>query len=205
MTRPEETTVYYRVLSDEEKLSEITRILEVPVVLVGMMGSGKTRLGKMLAARLNLDFYDSDQEVEKAAGCTIPEIFERFGERAFRDGEKRVVRRLLENGPCVIASGGGTMMNPETAHIVWEGSVSIWLKAELDLLMKRLNGVQDRPLLKEKDPQAVLEDLLLKRNPIYARSSLTVETGDIPPEDTLSAMLENLYMFLSGRGHHENA
>lgn len=147
-----------------------------PVVLVGLMGAGKTSVGTRLAARLDAPFRDSDDEVEKAAAMTIPEIFERYGEAEFRDGERRVIRRLLEGPPHVLATGGGAFMNPETRALIRELAVSVWIKADLDLLVSRTEGRCHRPLLNRGNPRETLARLIDERYPTYAEADVTVES-----------------------------
>ena len=147
-----------------------------PVVLIGLMGAGKTSVGLRLASRLGAPFHDSDQEIETAAAMTIPEIFDRYGEGYFRDGERRVIRRLLDGPPHVLATGGGAFLNPETRALIGERAVSVWLKADLDLLVARTEGRGHRPLLKDGDPREVLARLIEERHPIYAEADLTVES-----------------------------
>jgi shikimate kinase len=142
------------------------------------MGSGKSSVGKRLAQALDLPFRDADDEVETAAGRSIPEIFEQLGEPAFRDGERRVIARLLEGPPIVLATGGGAFMNAETRELIKTRSVSVWLKADLPILAKRVARKENRPLLTGKDPMAVLTAQAAVRYPAYAQADITVETGD---------------------------
>jgi shikimate kinase len=166
------------------------------VVLVGMMGSGKSSIGRRLAARLGVPFVDADAEIEaRAGGMTIAEIFERHGEPYFRAGEARVIARLLEHGPQVLATGGGAFMNQDTRAATHLKGVSIWLKAELDVLMKRIKRRGDRPLLKTDDPAATLTALLAERYPVYAQADLTVPSRDVPHE----AIVEDVVAALRGR------
>ena len=148
------------------------------ITLVGLMGSGKSSVGKRLAQALDLPFRDADDEVETAAGRSIPEIFEQLGEPAFRDGERRVIARLLEGPPIVLATGGGAFMNAETRELIKTRSVSVWLKADLPILAKRVARKESRPLLTGKDPMAVLTEQAAARYPAYAQADITVETGD---------------------------
>lgn len=148
-----------------------------PIVLVGPMGAGKSRLGRRLGQVLGLPFVDSDDEVERAAGMRIPEIFATLGEPAFRDGEARVIRRLLDNGAQVISTGGGAVMRPETADLIWAQSISIWVRADLAILAERTRNGRPRPLLAGKDPEQVLRDLSVIRDPVYARAMIQVDTG----------------------------
>ncbi|MBU0799876.1 MAG: shikimate kinase [Alphaproteobacteria bacterium] len=172
---------------------DIRRRLDRPVVLVGMMGAGKTRLGRLLSRALALDFVDSDEEVEKAAGMTINEIFDRFGEPYFRDGEKRVVRRLIDGGVRVIATGGGAMMQPETADAITTDAVSIWIRAEIPVMVARATRGEKRPLLRDGDPAAIFERLVAERYATYARADITVESDDGPQETILTQALDGLY------------
>lgn len=148
------------------------------ITLVGLMGSGKSSVGKRLAQVLDLPFRDADDEVETAAGRSIAEIFDQLGEPAFRDGERRVIARLLEGPPIVLATGGGAFMNAETRELIKTRSVSVWLKADLPILAKRVARKESRPLLTGKDPMAVLTEQAAVRYPAYAQADITVETGD---------------------------
>lgn len=150
------------------------------VVLIGLMGAGKTTVGRRLAQRLDLPFSDADQEIEQAAGKTIPEIFADHGEQHFRDGECRVIARLLKSGQQVIATGGGAYMNEQTRQNIKDGAVSIWLRADLDLLMKRVRRRSHRPLLQNADPEAVMRQLIADRYPVYALADLVVDSRDVP-------------------------
>lgn len=162
------------------------------VVLVGLMGAGKSSVGRRLAQRLGLPFVDADTEIEKAADLTIPEIFDKHGEAYFRAGEVRVVARILDTGPQVLATGGGAYMNAETRARIRERGISIWLKAELDVLMKRVKRRGDRPLLKADDPQAVLKRLMDERYPVYAEAALTVLSREASHEDAVEDVLRAL-------------
>jgi shikimate kinase len=154
------------------------------IVLVGLMGAGKTKIGRRLAARLSLPFFDSDEEIETAAGETIEEIFRNRGEVVFRDGERRVIARLLQRPPHVLATGGGAFMDPATREIIARRGVSVWLRADLDVLFARVSRRSNRPLLKTPDPRAVLAELIDRRHPIYAEADITIDSGDGPPEAT---------------------
>lgn len=171
-----------------------TATLRLPktVVLVGLMGVGKTAIGKRLAQRLELDFVDADKEIEAAAGCSIAEIFERHGEQSFRDGERRVILRLLENPVHVLSTGGGAFMDPETRARIAERGISIWLRAELELMLKRVSRRNDRPLLQVADPRAKLQELIALRYPVYALADITVDSVDAPPEVTVERVYESL-------------
>jgi shikimate kinase/3-dehydroquinate synthase len=165
------------------------------IVLVGLMGAGKTSIGRRLAARLGLPFRDADSEIELAAGCSIPELFERFGEREFREGERRVIRRLLSGDPLVLATGGGAFMDPETRAAIRSEGVSIWLRCRLPVLVRRVSGRSNRPLLAEQDPEEVLRRLMSVRHPLYAEADITVDCGDESPEVTTSQVLAALVAF----------
>ncbi|WID99030.1 shikimate kinase [Bosea vestrisii] len=153
------------------------------VVLVGMMGSGKSSVGKRLGARLGLPFVDADTEIETAAGMTIPEIFAQRGESEFRDGERRVISRILATrAPLVLATGGGAFMNADTRARIAELGVSIWLKAEFDVLMRRVRKRSNRPLLQTTDPEATMHRMLAEREPVYALADITLISRDDPHE-----------------------
>lgn len=156
----------------------LERLGKRSIVFVGLMGAGKTAIGRKVAAMLALPFIDSDQEIESVSRMTVPELFERYGETEFRALEQRVILRLLENGPQVLSTGGGAFMNAQTREAIAGHGVSVWLKAELDLLMERVSKKQNRPLLKNPDPRAVLERLMAERYPVYATSDVTVPTRD---------------------------
>jgi shikimate kinase len=150
------------------------------VVLVGMMGAGKSTVGRRLAARLGLPFFDADVEIEAAAGMTIPEIFAAHGEQYFRDGEVRVIARLLDSGSCVLATGGGAFMRGETRERIRAKGISLWLKADADVLLRRVKRRSDRPLLQNADPAATIEKLIGERYPVYAEADLTIMSRDVP-------------------------
>lgn len=162
------------------------------LVLVGLMGAGKTAVGRRLAARLGMPFADADHAIERAAGCSIPEIFRRYGEPAFRDVERRVIARLLGEAPHVLSTGGGAFMDAETRALVRERALSLWLKAELDVLVARTARRGNRPLLKQGDPRAVLAGLMEARHPVYATADITVESREGPVEETVERALAAL-------------
>jgi len=162
------------------------------VVLVGLMGAGKTKIGRRLAIRLCLPFFDSDQEIEAAAGETIEEIFANRGERVFREGERRVIARLLAEPVHVLATGGGAFMDPATRAVIARRGVSLWLRADLDVLVQRVSRRTDRPLLKAGDPRAILGELIQRRYPIYAQAEVTVDSGDGSPESTVNRAIAAL-------------
>lgn len=165
---------------------------ERPVVLVGMMGVGKTSIGKRLAARMGMDFVDADDEIERAAGMSIAEIFERFGEPYFRDGERRVIARLIEGTPKIIATGGGAFINDETRALILERALSIWLDADVKILAERVSRRNHRPLLTGRDPVEVLTELGKFRNPIYATADIHVRSDTSPHSRTVDVILKEL-------------
>jgi shikimate kinase len=163
------------------------------IVLVGLMGAGKTTIGRGLAQVLRLPFRDADEEIERAAGCTVSQIFEERGEAAFRDGERRVIARLLtQETPHVLAFGGGAFINPETRSLVAARAVSVWIKADLEVLANRVARRNTRPLLVGKDPLEVLRAQAEARYPAYAQATVTVETGEIPTSAAVTAVLAAL-------------
>lgn len=189
----------------EQSLSENTTKLSASItshlkgralVLVGLMGAGKTTIGRRLAQALHLDFVDADAEIEEAAGETIPEIFQNHGEAAFRAGEKRVIARLLTNGTHVLATGGGAYMNAETRETIAQKALSIWLHADLDVLMDRVGRRGNRPLLNEENPRAVMEKLISERYPIYAQADLTIDSVEGTHEHVLEKLLIALEAYL---------
>src|SRR5262245_22708943 len=163
------------------------------IVLIGMMGAGKSTIGRRMAARLRLSFLDADTEIETAAGMSIPDIFEAHGEPHFRDGEARVIARLLDNGPAVIATGGGAFMREETRGRVRDKAVSIWLKAEADVIMKRVRRRSDRPLLQNADPEGTVSRLLCEREPVYATADLTILSRDVPHDKIVDECINALH------------
>jgi shikimate kinase len=163
------------------------------VVLIGMMGAGKSTIGRRMAARLRLPFLDADTEIETAAGMSIPDIFETHGEPHFRDGEARVIARLLDGGPAVIATGGGAFMREETRGRVRDKAVSIWLKADAEVIMKRVRRRSDRPLLQNADPEGTVSRLLGEREPVYATADLTILSRDVPHDKIVDECLDALH------------
>jgi shikimate kinase len=163
------------------------------VVLIGMMGAGKSTIGRRMAARLRLPFLDADTEIETAAGMSIPDIFETHGEPHFRDGEARVIARLLDSGPAVVATGGGAFMREETRGRIRDKAVSIWLKADAEVIMKRVRRRSDRPLLQNADPEATVSRLLGEREPVYATADLTIPSRDVPHDKIVDECMEALY------------
>jgi len=169
------------------------------IVLVGMMGVGKSTVGRRLAARLGLPFVDADTEIEAAhAGMSIPEIFEIHGEPYFRDGEARVIARLLEGGPAVLAPGGGALMREDTRRRIQEKGISVWLKADADVILRRVRRRADRPLLQTADPAATIDRLIAEREPIYQLADLTIWSRDVPHEKIVEECLDALHADLCG-------
>jgi shikimate kinase len=177
----------------------LARLGDRSIVLIGMMGVGKSSIGRRLGSRLGVPFVDADTEIERAAGMSIADIFARHGEAAFRSGEARVIARLLNGGPQVLATGGGAVMNEATRALIKERGVSIWLSAELDLLLRRISKRKaERPMLQTDDPAATLRDLLTTRQPIYAQADITVQSRDVPHDAIVTEIIEALTAFLSG-------
>ena len=168
------------------------RKLDKTLVLVGMMGAGKTSVGRRLAGVLGVPFRDADVEIETAAGCTINEIFERFGEPAFRSGERKVIARLLTDPPHILAAGGGAFVDEETRNRIKESAVSIWLRAPLDLLIQRVLRKDTRPLLRNTDSRATLERLLREREPIYAQADIVIESDEGPHDVVVKRIISAL-------------
>ncbi len=186
-----------------DRAALLERLGERSIVLVGLMGAGKTAIGRKVAASLGLAFIDSDQEIEDVSRLTIPELFELYGEPEFRALEQRVIARVLEGGPQVLSTGGGAYMNAGTREAVRERGVSIWLKADLDLLMERVSKKQNRPLLRNDNPRAVLERLMNERYPVYAGADITVVTRDERKEVIAVEVIEALERHLAGAGAAE--
>lgn len=172
--------------------------LPKPVVLVGLMGAGKSTIGRRLASALALPFIDSDNEIVEAAGCSIADIFESYGEAIFRDLEQRVLLRLVSNEPCVIATGGGAFINPAIRAAIKEKVISVWLKADLDTLLDRVSRRDSRPLLKTGDKGTILSKLMAERYPIYAEADLTIDSTAGPHE----TVVENILSMLRQRAEH---
>jgi len=170
------------------------------VVLVGMMGAGKSTIGRRLSARLRLPFLDADLEIEAAAGMSIPDIFETHGEPHFRDGEARVIARLLDSGPGIIATGGGAFLREDTRNRIRDKAVSLWLKADADIIMKRVKRRADRPLLQTADPAATVERLIGEREPFYRHADLMIWSRDVPHEKIVDECIDALHALLCGGG-----
>jgi shikimate kinase len=168
------------------------------IVLVGLMGAGKSTVGKRLAGRLGLIFKDADHEIEAAAGLTIPDIFAIYGEPSFRDGEERVIARLLREGPMVLATGGGAFMRQETRQRIGEAGVSVWLKADLEVLMRRVRKRPGRPLLQNEDPEGTMRRLMDLRHPVYGGADVVVVSRDVSHDRVVQDVLEALDAYMTG-------
>jgi shikimate kinase len=162
------------------------------IVLVGLMGAGKSTIGRRLAQKLNLAFVDADAEIEQAAGKSVQDIFRDHGEASFREGERRVIARLLESGPQVLATGGGAFMNEETRNNISRLGIAVWLKADIELLMKRVRRRDNRPLLKADNPEEVMQTLIEQRYPVYSRADIIVESRDVPHSSIVSDVIRAL-------------
>lgn len=174
----------------QQSLSPRPRKIDRPIVLIGLMGTGKSTVGKRLAARLHLPFVDADHEIEDAAGLSIPEIFERYGETEFRDGERRVLARLIDGKPKVIATGGGAFMQADTRALILEKGIAVWLDADIDVLVERVSRRDgSRPLLKDRDPRQALAELAAIRNPVYALAPIHIRSEPLPHEATVDAII----------------
>lgn len=173
------------------------------VVLVGMMGAGKSSIGRRLANRLGMAFVDADSEIELAANATIPEIFDRHGEAYFRDGERRVIQRLLDGSPKVMATGGGAFIQPETRAMIQANAISIWLKADRDLLLSRVKRRGNRPLLKTGDPAETIERLIAERYPVYAEAAIHIQSRDVAHDLVIDEILAALAEYLEREASEE--
>jgi shikimate kinase len=174
----------------------VERLGGKPIVLVGMMGAGKTTVGRRVAARLNRNFLDSDEEIEKAAQMTIPEIFDQRGEPEFRAGETRVIARVLKDVDIILATGGGAFVNSETRALVKAEAISVWLKANADVLFERVSRRSNRPLLKTPNPRATLEKLIEERYPIYADADITVPSREVPQDVVAQDVIDAVLAYL---------
>lgn len=177
-------------------LAIASRLSGKSIVLVGLMGAGKTSVGRRLASQLEIPFVDADQEIELAAGCTIEDFFELYGEPAFREGEEKVIQRLLEGGPQVLATGGGAFMSESIRTDIAAVGVSVWLRADLDILTKRTGRRGGRPLLNGESPEETLKDLMEQRYPVYAKADIVVETGAEGIDVTTESIIDALETFL---------
>ena len=169
------------------------------IVLVGMPGSGKTSVGRRLAQRLELSFVDADTEIEKAADMPIADIFAKHGEPYFRAGEAKVIARILEGGPRIVATGGGAFMNPDTRAKIRAQGISVWLKADCEVLLRRIKRKNDRPLFMNGDPEATMKRLLAEREPVLAEADIVVVSQDSPHETTMEAIVAELERLLGGK------
>jgi shikimate kinase len=176
----------------ETKTTSASQSPAKSIVLVGLMGAGKTCIGKRLAKKIGMPFVDADVEIEAAADCSIEEIFTRYGEQAFRDGERRVIARLLDDAPSVIATGGGAFVSAETRENVRRSGISVWLKADVEVLLQRVSRRNNRPLLKDGDKRATLERLVAERYPTYEEADFMVESGNESPDVTVKKVLDAL-------------
>jgi shikimate kinase len=169
------------------------------IVLVGLMGAGKSTIGRRLAQKLGLAFVDADAEIERAAGKSVPDIFRDHGEDYFREGERRVIARLLESGSQVLATGGGAYMSKGTRENIERMGIAVWLKADISLLMKRVRRRDNRPLLKSEDPEEVMRQLMAERYPVYGLADITVESRDVPHNSIVSDVIRALAAHGRGR------
>ncbi len=189
-----------------ETSADLTAAGEAPltaprtIALVGLMGAGKSCIGRLLAGALDLPFKDADKEIEAAAGCSVEDIFAAHGEAAFRDGERRVIARLLTEPTMVLATGGGAFMDPETRALIHERATSVWLRADVDLLVRRTARRNNRPLLKRGDPREILKKLIDERYPVYAEADVVADSVDGPPEMTLARVMEGLRRHYAASG-----
>lgn len=172
-------------------------LLDRCIVLVGLMGAGKTSVGRRLAKELSLPFVDADEEIEAAAGCSIADFFQLYGEAEFRAGERRVIKRLLTGPVCVLATGGGAFMDPTTRKAIRKNGISVWLRADLEVLLKRVRRRNNRPLLQSGDQRQILQDLMTARYPIYGQADIVVDSCDGPHEDVVREAIARLSAFLT--------
>ncbi len=185
-----------QVLANKQSAKVLRHLGRRSIVFVGLMGAGKTAIGRRVAGALGLSFTDSDHEIEAVSRMTVPELFDRYGETEFRALEQRVIARILENGPQVLSTGGGAYMNEHTRQAIADHGISVWLKADIDVLMERVVKKQNRPLLKNPDPRAVMLRLMSERYPVYAKADVTVvsrdETKDVITGEVIAALAETL-------------
>ena len=178
---------------DAKRAADVTqRLGDRSLVMIGLMGCGKSAIGRRLANRLSLPFVDADEEIERVARMSISDIFSEYGEAHFRDREAKVIGRLLGEGPQVLATGGGAFMNAETRQVIAERGVSVWLRAELPILMQRVLKRNTRPLLKTADPEAVMRRLMEERYPVYAEADIVIESRDVPHEVIVGEIVDAL-------------
>ena len=174
------------------------------LVLVGLMGAGKTAIGRRLATRFKLPFVDADHEIERAAGCPIPDIFATWGEAAFRDCERRIIVSRLQSETHILSTGGGAFLDPETRRCIRARGISLWLRADLEILLARTSRRNNRPLLQTGDPRKILSDLIAIRHPVYAEADITVDSTDSPPDETVDHALEAIAAFLASSRQHQS-
>jgi shikimate kinase len=180
-------------MSQHHEINQIhERLGNRSIVLIGLMGAGKTTIGRRLAARLDLPFIDSDQAIEEAAGQSVSDIFATHGEAHFRTGERKVISRLLKNGPQVLATGGGAYMNRQTRAEIQKSGITLWLKADLEILMERVQRRSHRPLLQESDPEAIMKKLINKRYPVYEQADFTVISTQEPHDAIVMAAIREI-------------
>lgn len=175
---------------DRNTLDRVASRLDRPIVLVGLMGVGKSTVGKRLASLLRCSFIDADDAIEEAAQRSIPEIFDEFGEAYFRDGERRVIARLMNDGSGIIATGGGAFVDAQTRALILERGLAVWIHCDLDILVERTSRRDTRPLLKSGDPRVILADLFVQREPFYAQAQIKVISDDSPHADTAGRIIE---------------
>jgi shikimate kinase len=181
-----------RTCPNDAEIRRLVERLDRPIVLVGMMGVGKSTVGKKLASLLHLEFCDADEAIEEAAQMSVSEIFDRFGEASFRDGERRVIARLLGGGPCVIATGGGAFAQEETRKLILQGGIAVWLDAEVETIVERVRRKDNRPLLRGGDVREIVTRLKAERAPFYAEAPIHVPSGTGPHADTVTRILQEL-------------
>ncbi len=180
----------------EDQIDRIRSAIDRPIVLVGLMGAGKSTVGRRLSAILQSDFVDADDAIEEAAQRSIPEIFDEFGEAYFRDGERRVIARLIEEGHGVIATGGGAFVDAETRALILEQAIAVWIDCDIETLVERTSRRNTRPLLRNGDPKQILGDLFTKREPFYRQAQVRVLSEDGPHNDTARAIIEAIDQWL---------
>lgn len=172
-----------------------------PLVFIGLMGAGKSCIGRLVAKTLHVPFVDADREIEEAAGCSVADIFRLYGEEAFRDGEERVIHRLLDGDQVVLATGGGAFMRPQTRNLILEKGISVWLRADLDLLLHRTSGRTHRPLLNKGNPRDILGGLIEERYPVYQQADVTFECDESSKEETRDGVLKALARHFDENGN----
>jgi len=186
----------YKGMKEKPKRYSTSLVLPKPLVLVGMMGAGKSSIGWRLARKLSIPFNDSDQEVERAAGCSVADIFETWGEKAFRDAERRVIKRLLSGVVQIISTGDGAFVDDESRALIKESAISLWLRADPEVLYERVIRRDTRPLLFDGDAKQILEEMIERRYPLYAKADLIVESNDDAHEATVERVMESLKQYI---------